>query len=127
MFPIDITFKHLEPSQSLKNRILQEASKLEKLHNDIISAKVVVSLPHRSHNQGKIFHVSLTVLVSGKTLVVNHTPEKNHALEDAQVAIRDTFRAMEHELSKFINRRRERARKRQNNSDLFDGSQIILS
>lgn len=108
MFPLEVTFKHVGPSQALKERVYSEAKKLEKISPKIISAKVVISLPHKSHQQGKIFHVNISVNLAGKTLVVTNTPENNHALENAQVAIRNAFRAMEHEISTFVNRRRAR-------------------
>lgn len=111
MFPLEITFKHVNPSDSLKQRVYQEAKKLERLSCEILRGQVVITLPHRSHHQGKIFHVKINLKVPGKELIVAHTPEKNHALENPQVAVRDAFRAMEHELSSFINKRRDLSKK----------------
>jgi len=60
---------------------------------------VVISAPHRHHNQGKVFHVNILLNLPGReTLVVNHEPEKNKGHEDAFVAIRDAFQSMEREL-----------------------------
>lgn len=106
MFPLEVTFKHLNPSETLKQRVYKEAQKIDKLFNIILWAKVVISLPHRSHHQGKIFHVNISLKVPGKDLVVAHTPQDNHALENAQVAVRDAFKAMEHELNRFIEKKR---------------------
>lgn len=107
MFPVDITFKKIESSEAVKRRVMQEALKLEKIFNRIQHCGVVISLPHRAHQQGKIFHINLALHVPGKVLVVNQEPEYNHAHEDAFVAIRDAFRSMENELKTFVYKRKD--------------------
>jgi cold shock CspA family protein/ribosome-associated translation inhibitor RaiA len=97
----------IKSAESVKKRIVQEAQKLERIFNRIQHCSVVISLPHRAHQQGKIFHINLTLHVPGKVLVVNQEPELNHAHEDAFVAIRDAFRSMEKELTSFVNKRKD--------------------
>ncbi len=112
MFPLKVSFRQMKSSEAIERRIYQEAEKLDKLFDRIHSCDVVVSIPHRAHSQGKIFHINISLSVPGKVLAVTHEPEENHAHEDAFVAVRDAFRSMEHELSHYANKRKNKKQHR---------------
>ena len=131
MFPIEITYKGFASSDALRRRIHQEAKKLDRLFPRIIDCQVIISIPHRAQNQGKIYHVTIKLHVPGKTMVVGHEPEHNHAHEDAFVSIRDSFRAMERELVRFTRKRSEQRIKetlvRQKHKDQLHGEISFLN
>ncbi len=104
--PLEVTFRGMDHSDALEAKIRDRAEKLERYYHKIMSCRVVVEAPHKHHHKGKIFHVSLDVTVPGKELVVNRDPGENHAHEDAYVAIRDAFEAMERKLEAYANKTR---------------------
>ncbi len=91
--PLEIKFRRMEPSEAVEANIREKVAKLERHFDRIVSCRVVVEAPHRRQSKGKLFAVTVNVAVPGKELVVNHTGSKNHAHEDAYVAIRDAFAA----------------------------------
>lgn len=96
--PLEVTFRGMDRSDAMEARIEERAQKLERFHDQIMAVRVMVEAPHRHHHKGKIYHVSLDVTVPGKELVVNRDPGDKHSHEDAYVAIRDAFDAMERKL-----------------------------
>jgi cold shock CspA family protein len=91
--PIQITFRHMKPSEQVEANIRQKAEKLDQVHDHIMSCHVIVESDHKHHHQGNLFHIRIDVTVPGKELVVSREPQ-NHAHEDVYVTIRDAFDAM---------------------------------
>jgi len=96
--PLEINFRHMEPSAAVEANIREKVAKLERYFDRIIGCRVVVEAPHQRRSKGKLYTVSVNISVPGKDLVVNHTGPKNHAHEDAYVAIRDAFSAAARQL-----------------------------
>jgi ribosomal subunit interface protein len=99
--PLEINFRHMEPSAAVEANIREKAEKLERYFDRIISCRVVVEAPHRRHHKGKLYSIGINISVPGKELVVNHAGPKNHAHEDAYVAIRDAFNAAARQLEDY--------------------------
>ncbi len=91
--PLEITFRHMAPSAAVEANIRERAAKLERYFDRIIGCRVVVEAPHRHHQKGKLYSISINISVPGKELVVNNKRSKNHAHEDVYVAVRDSFNA----------------------------------
>ncbi|MBI3782570.1 MAG: ribosome-associated translation inhibitor RaiA [Deltaproteobacteria bacterium] len=101
--PLQVTFRGMEPSAAVEQRIRERSEKLNRYHDRIISCRVVVETPHRHHHQGKLFHVRIDLTVPQHELVVNREPEhKPH--EDIYVAIRDAFDAAQRQLEDLSRR-----------------------
>ena len=104
--PVHITFRDIETSPAIEQRIRSEAQKLARYHARIIDCRVVVEVPHRNHHKGKIYHVAVEVSVPGAEVVASRDPQNNHAHEDIYVAIRDSFRAARRQLENHAERAR---------------------
>lgn len=89
--PLDLTFRNMDPSDAVAERVRERAAKLGRYFDRIHSCRVVVEAPHRHHHKGKLYKVSIEIGVPGHRLVVNRSAGKNHAHEDIYVAIRDAF------------------------------------
>ncbi len=90
-----IVFRGMEPSPMLRQRIEQRIQHLQRLHPHVLGCQVSVE-PHALHGrQGHRFHVRVELSVPGHVLVVNREPIEHQAHEDAFVAVRDAFDAME--------------------------------
>ncbi len=105
--PLQITFRNMEASPAMEALIREKAEKLDRYHDHIMSCRVMVEARHRRHHKGVIYHVRLDITVPGKEIVISREPEKNHAHEDAYVAIRDAFDAARRRLEDAV--RKERA------------------
>ncbi len=80
--------------------------RFERYYSRIMGCRVMIESRHRHHHKGKLYHVRIDVTVPGDELVVSREPDDNHAHEDAYVAIRDAFDAMERQLESFARRQR---------------------
>jgi ribosomal subunit interface protein len=109
-FPLQVTFRDMEPSEAVEARIRERAMRLERFNDDIVSCRVVVETPHRHHHQGRQFHVAIDVTTRGGEIVVNRDHGERQGHEDAYVAIRDAFDALERRLHDRVERRRGRVK-----------------
>lgn len=108
--PVQITFRDMEPSAAVEERIRERAAKLERFYDRITSCRVLVEEPHLHQHKGKLFHVRVDVTVPGGELVANRSHDDNHAHEDVYVAIRDAFRAIERQLEEHAQKKKGRVK-----------------
>jgi len=104
--PVQITFRDMEPSAAIEERVRERAAKLERFYDRITSCRVVVEEPHLHQHKGKLFHVRVDITVPGSELVANRSPGNDHGHEDVYVAIRDAFKAAERQLEDHARKRR---------------------
>ena len=96
--PLQITFRHMDPSPALEARIRQRAEELERFYDRITSCRVVVECDNPGRQQGALFTVRIELNVPGRDIVVGRDRGLNHAHEDAHVAARDAFDAARRQL-----------------------------
>lgn len=106
--PLQITFRHMEPSEAVEANIREKADKLESFASNIMSCRVVVEAPHKHHHKGKVYHVSVDIKLPGGEVAVSHDPGINHAHEDIYVAIRDAFNAARRQLEDYTRKQRQK-------------------
>ncbi len=104
--PLQITFRGIPHSDAMETAIREKAAKLDKFYDRIMSCRVMVEAPHSHHHKGKLYHVRIDLTVPDDELVVNRTPTKDHAHEDAYVAIRDAFDAARRQLQDYARKQR---------------------
>jgi ribosomal subunit interface protein len=105
-FPLDISFRNMDPSPAVETRIREKVAKLSRLSNRIIGCSVVVEAPHRHQHKGKLYHVHIDISVPGKDLVVDRAKPLDQAHEDVYLAVRDAFKAAERQLEDHARRMR---------------------
>lgn len=108
--PLDITFRHMDPSPAVEERIREKAVELERFFDRIVGCRVVVEQDHRHHRQGNLFRIRLDVALPGKTIAIDRKGPKNQAYQDVYVAIRDTFSAAKRKLEDHARIRRGRVK-----------------
>ena len=104
--PLQITFRHMETSEAVEGRIREEAAKLDRFSDKIMSCRVVGESPHEHHHQGQLFHVAIDLKVPHKEIIVTRGHGKDHAHEDLYVTIRDAFNEMQRQLQDHVRRER---------------------
>ncbi|MFZ1909934.1 MAG: HPF/RaiA family ribosome-associated protein [Burkholderiales bacterium] len=91
--PLQITVRHMAPSDALEARIRDQAAKLEEFHPHLVSCRVTVEELARHQQQGRQFQVRIDAHVPGREIVANHD---HH--EDVYVALRDAFESVARQL-----------------------------
>lgn len=105
--PLEVTFRHMEPSAAAEARIAEKVAKLEQVYSQLTRCHVIVEAPHEHHRQGKVFHVSIDLTVPGAELLVTRGHHhQSHAHEDVYVAIRDAFDAAKRRLEDYAHQQR---------------------
>lgn len=104
--PLQITWHGMEASPALEARIRAKATDLERFASDIMQARVTVEAPHRHHHQGKLFRVRVALHLRGHDIAATHQHPKDHAHEDAHVAVRDAFDAAIRQIEDHVRIRR---------------------
>ncbi|NIR29669.1 MAG: HPF/RaiA family ribosome-associated protein [Gammaproteobacteria bacterium] len=102
----ELSFRDMEPSPAIEQRVRKLATKLEDLCEDLTSCRVVVEAPHRHHRRGNLYHVRVDLTVPGEELVASRDPAKRHRREDVYAAIRDAFDAARRQLQEYKDRQR---------------------
>jgi cold shock CspA family protein len=96
--PVEITFKEMERSAAVEDRIRELAGRLERVYDRVVRCDVMVETPHRHQSKGRQFHVRVRLTVPGGEIVASHDPGPYGAHEDVYVAIRDAFAAAKRQL-----------------------------
>jgi len=92
--PVEIAFRHFEPSGEIRSEVAKQVRRLEKFSPRVTSCRVVVTGPETRRRRGGLFEVELRIAMPEHNDIVVDTlhgdaPQHEHAL----VAIRDAFDA----------------------------------
>lgn len=93
-----ITFRGVERSEALEDRIRDGAGKLAQFHPRITGCHVIVEQSDRHHHQGRRFGVHVEVRVPGRRDAISTL----HHHEDAFVAVRDAFDSVRRQLEDIV-------------------------
>jgi ribosomal subunit interface protein len=104
--PLQITFRHMDSSEAVAERIRERAGELERFFDRIISCRVVVECRHPRRRQGNLFRVRVDLKIPGREIAVGRDPAAHQAHEDVYVAIRDAFDAARRVLEDHVRERR---------------------
>lgn len=104
--PLQMTFRNVQSSATVKSKIREYVEKLNKLSNRITNCRVVVDLPHRHHNKGKIYHVQIDLTVPQGGLVINRNLSQNKNHTNLYVALHDAFDIAKRQLLTHIDLQR---------------------
>jgi cold shock CspA family protein/ribosome-associated translation inhibitor RaiA len=104
--PLQITFRHMEPSPALEARIRELAERLDKFSDAIMQCHVVVQAPHKHHHQGGLFEVRIDLTLPDEEIAIRRTHPVHHSHEDPYIALRDAFRAARRKIEDHERERR---------------------
>jgi ribosome-associated translation inhibitor RaiA len=104
--PLQITFRNLDKSEALAQRIRARVEELDSRYPRLVSCRVMVEAPHRHHHKGALFHVRIELGVPGRELVISSDVKEAKEHHDPYVAVRDAFDAARRRLDEFARRQR---------------------
>jgi ribosome-associated translation inhibitor RaiA len=102
--PLQVRFHGLPPSEAVEGEVRRQAAELDGFFPRLVSCRVVIDIPHRHQQQGRLYRVQVDLGVPGAHLVVSRTAGKDPAHEDVYIAIRDAFRAARRQLEDQVQR-----------------------
>jgi ribosomal subunit interface protein len=103
---LQITFRQMDPSPALEQRIRELMSRLEKFSAHMLRCQVIVAAPHQHGRQGALFELRIEITVPGEQIVIDRTHPLHHSHEDPYVALRDLFRAARRRLEDYERKQR---------------------
>jgi ribosome-associated translation inhibitor RaiA len=98
LLPVEVTFRHMPPSESLEAAAREHAAKLDRFYPHITSCRIMIEVLHQRHFKGSVFHVRFDVTVPGAELVAVSEPPPQHFHEDVHIALREAYDRMRREL-----------------------------
>lgn len=98
--PLQIAFKDTESSEFLEGLIRERVERLNRFHPRIIGCRVVVYVPHRSAESGKLpLGVSVEVDIPGRSpIIAKAEEERRDAKGDNTVVVNRVFEAVQRQL-----------------------------
>lgn len=104
--PLQITFRHIDPSPALESRIRELASRLEKFSAHIMRCHVIVEPAAQHQHQGVLYDFRIDITLPDEEIAIRHAHPADHAHEDPYVALRDAFRAARRKVEDHERKRR---------------------
>jgi len=89
--PPEIAFRNIEPTQELRDRIMEGIASLEEVYEGIITCRVMVEDTNPGRRAGRLNHVRLDITVPKNELVVNRNPPEHPSSYDLPQAIGEAF------------------------------------
>lgn len=129
MSPVQLTFRHVQPSPAVAARVRAYARRLEKFYDRITGCHVVIAAVQRHQKRANPYQVRIELIVPGTRLVIDRRPAhravggdllSSHKAEasrpglrhqDLYVAIHDAFDVARRQLEDFVRKHRSRQEK----------------
>ncbi len=102
--PLQIKFRHMEPSAAIEARIREKCYKLQRFAEHVTRCRITVDAPHK--HQARLYRVIIDITLPEGEIIASHHSELHHAHENVHVAMRDAFDAARHQLEVYARRRR---------------------
>ena len=102
-----IVFENIGPSDAVRERILDEIARLERVCGRITACRVVIDKPEKSRRKGVPYQIRIHLALPGGKEVAVHPSTAGHQWnKDPMVAIRTAFDAAKRQLKTKVTRLR---------------------
>jgi hypothetical protein len=101
--PLQIAFKNVESSVSLETLIRERVERLQRFHPHITGARVVVEVPHRSPESGKLpLGIAVEIDIPGRnTVIAKGEQDRREIRGDRSAIVNRVFEAAERQLEQI--------------------------
>jgi cold shock CspA family protein len=103
--PLQISFHNMAPSAALEQRVREHWAKIERHHNGIVSARIVLEAAHRQPHKSTLC-VSISIGVPGRDIVVKREQRLHETDHHATWAINEAFHAAARQLEDHAQKQR---------------------
>jgi CheY-like chemotaxis protein len=101
-FPLDLCFRHDTEADPIKNFVYHMAVKLNRFNNHIRHCRVVIDQSGAHHQKNRLYYVTITIDVPGKTITVKHDSETGSGFENLYLSIHFAFGAAIRRLKRYL-------------------------
>lgn len=101
-FPLELCFRHDLDSEHIKDFVHNMAAKLNRFNQHIEHCRVVLDQSGAHHQRNRLYHVTISLDVPGKTIVVKHDSETESGFEDLYLSIHLAFGAAIRRLKRYL-------------------------
>ena len=75
--PVQITFRNVNRSDLIEQRIRTEAAKLETFYKQLLGCRVAVEVPHRHHRNGSHYRIRIDLTLPGGEIIIRREPSSS--------------------------------------------------
>ena len=104
--PTEITFRDIDASDALRDRVLERAQRLERFADDIQSLHVTIEYDGEHHNRGRTLKIHAHLVMRGKLIDVRGSSKTKSRKEDPHAMVADTFDALRRKVEDHVRKRR---------------------
>lgn len=104
--PLQISFRHMDRSETIEALIRAKAARLDQLAPHITSCRVVVQPAGKHHQHGNLYEVRLDLTLPGHEIAVSREPNPATEQRDLAAILRDAFDAAYRQLEDFVRHQR---------------------
>ena len=102
-----IVFENIGPSDAVRERVLDEIARLERVCGRITACRVVIDKPEKGRRKGVPYQIRIHIaLPGGKEVAVHPSTAGHQRNKDPMVAIRSAFDAAKRQLKTKVTRMR---------------------
>ena len=106
ILPLQITFRHMDPSPALEARIRELAARFDRFSEHIMRCHVIIEpLPHHQH-QGALYDFRIDITLPGAEIAIRHAVRPTTLMRIRTSRSADAFRAARRKLEDYERKRR---------------------
>ena len=110
IFPVQVTWKHHDPSPAVEDYIREQADRLARFVSDGIDCSVTVDTPHHHKDSGNHYVVTVDLRTPGHEFVAHRDPSHADGHTDVHAAIKDAFESLKHQVQSHHGKRLDQQR-----------------
>jgi ribosome-associated translation inhibitor RaiA len=105
--PLRISFQGSDPSDALRQMIVEQVDGLEQLYGRLTACHVVIQVPDKHHRTSGLYSANIhMILPGGIDINVDHTPQADDRFASPQFAVTDSFRRAKRLIKEHVQKQR---------------------
>ncbi len=101
-FPLELCFRHDIEAEPIKDFVYHMAAKLNRFNHHIKHCRVVLDQSGSHHQKNRLYFLTITIDVPGKTITVKHDSETGSGFENLYLSIDFAFTAAIRRLKRYL-------------------------
>jgi ribosome-associated translation inhibitor RaiA len=102
---LQISFHNMAPSEALEQRVREHWAKVERHHDGIVSARIVIEAPHKQPHKSTLA-IAISIGVPGRDIVVKREQRLHESDNHAAWVINEAFHVVERQLEDYAQKQR---------------------
>lgn len=105
-FPIQVAFHGLDHSSALEQKVKAAVENMTRFSDSIQKCRVAIEMPHRHHQHGNSYTVTIQLGVPGKTIIVSEESKGREAYQCVEQALHGAVDSCQRALEEWARIRR---------------------